>query len=151
MTFLQFRRQFDQYVNLRPVRLIPGVKSPLALRNPGSDKMCVQISNAEVNSLILICGSSDFWVVRENTEGTRSRVYPLKISSIVWFRRIFWSWRKVCCFYGTPFPPLIHSLPGCSLGRTVNLSHNRRLWLESALIGFLIMPSILHRVDQESY
>lgn len=35
----QFRRQFDQYVNLRPVRLIPGVQSPLALRNPGSEKM----------------------------------------------------------------------------------------------------------------
>ncbi|KAF8579082.1 tartrate dehydrogenase [Ramaria rubella] len=49
-SLLQFRRQFDQYVNLRPVRLIPGVKSPLALRNPGNEKI-------------------DFWVVRENTEG----------------------------------------------------------------------------------
>ncbi|KAF8525556.1 hypothetical protein BU17DRAFT_41718 [Hysterangium stoloniferum] len=49
-SLLQFRRQFDQYVNLRPVRLISGVKSPLALRNPGNDKI-------------------DYWVVRENTEG----------------------------------------------------------------------------------
>ncbi|KAF8524453.1 hypothetical protein JB92DRAFT_2880460 [Gautieria morchelliformis] len=54
-SLLQFRRQFDQYVNLRPVRLIPGVTSPLALRNPGSDKI-------------------DFWVVRENTEGEYSEV-----------------------------------------------------------------------------
>ena len=29
-SLLQFRRRFDQYVNLRPVRLMPGVKSPLA-------------------------------------------------------------------------------------------------------------------------
>ncbi|KIJ47493.1 hypothetical protein M422DRAFT_28813 [Sphaerobolus stellatus SS14] len=54
-SLLQFRRQFDQYVNLRPVRLIPGVNSPLALRKPGSDKI-------------------DFWVVRENTEGEYSEV-----------------------------------------------------------------------------
>ena len=29
-SLLQFRREFDQYVNLRPVRLMPGVPSPLA-------------------------------------------------------------------------------------------------------------------------
>jgi tartrate dehydrogenase/decarboxylase / D-malate dehydrogenase len=29
-SLVQFRRQFDQYVSLRPVRLMPGVPSPLA-------------------------------------------------------------------------------------------------------------------------
>ncbi len=45
------RREFQQYVNLRPVRLMPGVRSPLAGRNPGD---------------------IDFWVVRENNEGEYS-------------------------------------------------------------------------------
>jgi tartrate dehydrogenase/decarboxylase/D-malate dehydrogenase len=52
-SLLQFRREFDQYVNLRPVRLMPGVPSPLAGRNPGD---------------------IDFWVVRENTEGEYSSI-----------------------------------------------------------------------------
>lgn len=52
-SLLQFRREFDQYVNLRPVRLMPGIDSPLAGRTPGS---------------------IDFWVVRENTEGEYSNV-----------------------------------------------------------------------------
>lgn len=47
-SLLQFRKEFDQYVNLRPVRLMPGVRSPLAGRAPGD---------------------IDFYVVRENTEG----------------------------------------------------------------------------------
>jgi len=45
------RREFQQYVNLRPVRLMPGVHSPLAGRKPGD---------------------IDFWVVRENNEGEYS-------------------------------------------------------------------------------
>lgn len=52
-SLLQFRRRFDQYVNLRPCRLLPGVKSPLADRQPGD---------------------IDFYVVRENTEGEYSSV-----------------------------------------------------------------------------
>ena len=52
-SLLQFRRAFDQYVNLRPVRLMPGVRSPLAGREPGD---------------------VDFYVVRENTEGEYSSV-----------------------------------------------------------------------------
>ncbi|MEM7422513.1 MAG: tartrate dehydrogenase [Pseudomonadota bacterium] len=47
------RREFDQYVNLRPVRLLPGVPCPLAGKQPGD---------------------IDFWVVRENTEGEYSQV-----------------------------------------------------------------------------
>ncbi|MGB3836027.1 tartrate dehydrogenase [Castellaniella sp.] len=47
-SLLKFRRGFDQYINLRPVRLMPGVPSPLAGRAPGD---------------------IDFMVVRENTEG----------------------------------------------------------------------------------
>lgn len=52
-SLLAFRREFDQYVNLRPVRLMPGVPCPLAGRKPG-----------EV----------DFLVVRENTEGEYSSI-----------------------------------------------------------------------------
>jgi len=52
-SLLQFRRQFDQYINLRPARLMPGVPSPLANRKPGD---------------------IDMWIVRENTEGEYSSV-----------------------------------------------------------------------------
>ena len=52
-SLIQWRRGFDQYVNLRPCRLMPGVPSPLAHRKPGD---------------------IDFVVVRENTEGEYSSV-----------------------------------------------------------------------------
>lgn len=52
-SLLQFRRHFDQYVNLRPVKLLPGITSPLAGRQPGD---------------------VDFYVVRENTEGEYSSI-----------------------------------------------------------------------------
>ncbi len=47
-SLLKFRREFDQYINLRPVRLFEGVPCPLAGRKPGD---------------------IDYYVVRENTEG----------------------------------------------------------------------------------
>lgn len=52
-SLLKFRREFDQYVNLRPCRLMPGIPSPLVNRKPGD---------------------IDFYVVRENTEGEYSSV-----------------------------------------------------------------------------
>ena len=52
-SLIQFRRRFDQYVNLRPCRLMPGIPTPLANRVPGD---------------------IDFVVVRENTEGEYSSV-----------------------------------------------------------------------------
>jgi tartrate dehydrogenase/decarboxylase/D-malate dehydrogenase len=52
-SLIKFRRDFDQYVNLRPVRLMPGVPCPLAGRK---------------------VGDIDFYVVRENTEGEYSSV-----------------------------------------------------------------------------
>lgn len=52
-SLLQFRREFDQYVSLRPARLMPGVTSPLAGRGPGD---------------------IDMMIVRENTEGEYSSV-----------------------------------------------------------------------------
>ncbi|HAY47803.1 MAG TPA: tartrate dehydrogenase, partial [Thalassospira sp.] len=52
-SLIQFRRDFDQYVSLRPAKLMPGVPSPLAGRKPGD---------------------IDFYVVRENTEGEYSSV-----------------------------------------------------------------------------
>ncbi len=50
---IPIRRQFQQYINLRPVRLMPGVPSPLANREPGD---------------------IDFYVVRENNEGEYSSI-----------------------------------------------------------------------------
>ncbi|MFE3263616.1 tartrate dehydrogenase [Streptomyces sp. NPDC059215] len=52
-SLLQMRRGFDQYVNLRPVRLLRGVRAPLRDYGPGD---------------------IDFWVVRENTEGEYSSI-----------------------------------------------------------------------------
>jgi tartrate dehydrogenase/decarboxylase/D-malate dehydrogenase len=45
---IPIRREFDQHINLRPVRLFEGVPCPLANRKPGD---------------------IDFYVVRENVEG----------------------------------------------------------------------------------
>lgn len=47
---IPIRREFDQYVNLRPVRLLPGIASPLREGKP------------------------NYWVVRENTEGEYSQI-----------------------------------------------------------------------------
>ena len=56
---IPIRRHFQQYVNLRPVRLLPGIRSPLA------DRKAEDI---------------DFYIVRENNEGEYSqiggRLYP---------------------------------------------------------------------------
>jgi tartrate dehydrogenase/decarboxylase / D-malate dehydrogenase len=50
---IPIRREFQLYANVRPVRLMPGVPSPLANRFPGD---------------------IDFWVVRENNEGEYSSI-----------------------------------------------------------------------------
>ena len=52
-SLIQWRRHFDQYVNLRPCKLMPGIATPLASVKPGD---------------------IDFVVVRENTEGEYSSV-----------------------------------------------------------------------------
>src|SRR5215471_11966054 len=36
---LPIRKTFEQYVNVRPVRLLPGVRGPLAARGPGAVDM----------------------------------------------------------------------------------------------------------------
>jgi len=50
---IPIRREFDQYVNLRPCRMLPGIRSPLA----GIES-----------------GDIDYLVVRENTEGEYSSI-----------------------------------------------------------------------------
>ena len=57
-SLIKFRRDFDQYVNLRPARLMPGIRSPLVDRNGRA----------------LAPGEIDMWIVRENTEGEYSAV-----------------------------------------------------------------------------
>ncbi|WDD91036.1 tartrate dehydrogenase [Burkholderia sp. FERM BP-3421] len=52
-SLIRFRREFDQYINLRPARLFDGVPCPLAGRR---------------------AGDIDFMIVRENTEGEYSAV-----------------------------------------------------------------------------
>ncbi len=48
---IPIRREFQQYANIRPVKLMPGIPCPLKGREPGD---------------------IDFWVVRENNEGEYS-------------------------------------------------------------------------------
>ena len=50
---IPIRRHFDQYVNLRPVRLLPGIEAPVHGYNPGD---------------------IDMYVVRENVEGEYSEM-----------------------------------------------------------------------------
>ncbi|MBL8987530.1 MAG: tartrate dehydrogenase [Gemmatimonadetes bacterium] len=50
---IPIRRAFDQYANVRPCRIMPGLKSPLA--------------NTEGRKI-------DFWIVRENVEGEYSEI-----------------------------------------------------------------------------
>lgn len=54
---IPIRRKFEQYANLRPVRLMPGIRSPLAGRE---------------------AGDIDFLVVRENTEGEYSSIGSIR-------------------------------------------------------------------------
>jgi tartrate dehydrogenase/decarboxylase / D-malate dehydrogenase len=44
---IPIRRQFQEYVNLRPVRLMPGIPSPLAGRKPGEIDMLIVRENSE--------------------------------------------------------------------------------------------------------
>jgi tartrate dehydrogenase/decarboxylase / D-malate dehydrogenase len=57
-SLLKFRREFDQYVNLRPARLMPGIRSPLVDRHGAPLKP----------------GDIDMLIVRENTEGEYSSI-----------------------------------------------------------------------------
>ncbi|MEY3510627.1 MAG: tartrate dehydrogenase [Hydrogenophaga sp.] len=63
-SLLLFRREFDQYVNLRPAKLMPGVTAPV-VRKDGTPRQP---------------GEIDMIIVRENTEGEYSsiggRMYP---------------------------------------------------------------------------
>ena len=44
---LPIRQRFCQYINLRPIRLLPGVRSPLAERQPGDINMLIVRENSE--------------------------------------------------------------------------------------------------------
>ena len=57
-SLLLFRREFDQYVNLRPARLMPGIIAPV-VRRDGSARHA---------------GEIDMYIVRENTEGEYSSI-----------------------------------------------------------------------------
>ncbi|MET0541270.1 MAG: tartrate dehydrogenase [Variovorax sp.] len=57
-SLLLFRREFDQYINLRPARLMPGIVAPV-VRRDGSPRAP---------------GEIDMYIVRENTEGEYSSI-----------------------------------------------------------------------------
>ena len=57
-SLLLFRREFDQYVNLRPARLMPGIVAPV-VRRDGTPRQP---------------GEIDMYIVRENTEGEYSSI-----------------------------------------------------------------------------
>jgi tartrate dehydrogenase/decarboxylase/D-malate dehydrogenase len=70
-SLLMFRREFDQYVNLRPARLMPGIIAPV-VRRDGTPRQP---------------GEIDMYIVRENTEGEYSsiggRMFPGTAREIV--------------------------------------------------------------------
>ena len=76
-SLLLFRREFDQYVNLRPARLMPGIIAPV-VRRDGSPRLP---------------GEIDMYIVRENTEGEYSsiggRMYPGTDREIVMQESVF--------------------------------------------------------------
>jgi tartrate dehydrogenase/decarboxylase/D-malate dehydrogenase len=76
-SLIKFRRDFDQYINLRPARLFEGVPCPLANRKPG-----------EIDMLI----------VRENTEGEYSSVGGVMFAGT---EREFVSQQSVFTRYGS--------------------------------------------------
>jgi tartrate dehydrogenase/decarboxylase / D-malate dehydrogenase len=57
-SLLMFRREFDQYINLRPAKLMPGITAPVVKRDGTPYK----------------AGEIDFYIVRENTEGEYSSI-----------------------------------------------------------------------------
>lgn len=57
-SLLLFRREFDQYVNIRPAKLMPGVTAPV-VRRDGTSRQA---------------GEIDMVIVRENTEGEYSSI-----------------------------------------------------------------------------
>ncbi len=57
-SLLLFRREFDQYINLRPARLMPGIIAPV-VRRDGTPRLP---------------GEIDMYIVRENTEGEYSSI-----------------------------------------------------------------------------
>jgi tartrate dehydrogenase/decarboxylase/D-malate dehydrogenase len=57
-SLLMFRREFDQYINLRPARLMPGIIAPV-VRRDGTPREP---------------GEIDMYIVRENTEGEYSSI-----------------------------------------------------------------------------
>lgn len=57
-SLLKFRREFDQYINLRPARLMPGITAPV-VRRDGTPREP---------------GEIDMYIVRENTEGEYSSI-----------------------------------------------------------------------------
>ena len=76
-SLLLFRREFDQYVNLRPARLMPGIIAPV-VRRDGTPRAP---------------GEIDMYIVRENTEGEYSsiggRMYPGTEREIVMQESVF--------------------------------------------------------------
>ena len=57
-SLLLFRREFDQYINLRPARLMPGIIAPVVRRDGSAREP----------------GEIDMYIVRENTEGEYSSI-----------------------------------------------------------------------------
>ncbi|MEO8249111.1 MAG: tartrate dehydrogenase [Burkholderiales bacterium] len=57
-SLILFRRDFDQYINLRPARLMPGITAPVVRRDGSAREP----------------GEIDMYIVRENTEGEYSSI-----------------------------------------------------------------------------
>ncbi|WP_443112097.1 tartrate dehydrogenase [Aquabacterium sp. OR-4] len=69
-SLLKFRREFDQYINLRPARLMPGVPCPLANKKPGDIDMLIVRENTEGEYTalggVMFAGTEREFVIQEN-------------------------------------------------------------------------------------
>ena len=85
-SLIKFRRDFDQYVNLRPARLMPGIRSPLVDRDgqplqPGDIDMLIVRENTRSCSTASIWPSAKGWLRRSSAAAAWAKAFCSNTSS----------------------------------------------------------------------
>ena len=89
-SLLQFRRHFDQYVSLRPVKLLPGVPSPLTGRVPGVPATSGQASRASTSTSYAPCTRNSLRGATSEPMSSSNTPAAASASSTVIRRRVRW-------------------------------------------------------------
>jgi tartrate dehydrogenase/decarboxylase / D-malate dehydrogenase len=83
-SLLKFRREFDQYANVRPARLFDGVSCPLAGRKPGDIDMLIVRENTEGEYTnlggVMYAGTEREFVIQESVFSRRGAERILKFA-----------------------------------------------------------------------